>query len=149
MLTPKITPSSSIMIRLALPIAVIAVMPSMWLTKNWYTLAVSDCSTLPPNRGRENMIRVREAVGPTVRRRWLRPPCGPRPWPQGPVTRRPDEILKRKIVSHYASARGSGPRTIQNIVIRPELSHPRPASTPSDADAQGIAWWERPLRIAW
>src|SRR5262245_38605717 len=38
MATPKIDPSSIIMMMLALPMAVIAVTPRVWLTQNWFTL---------------------------------------------------------------------------------------------------------------
>ena len=40
--TPKITPSISIITMLALPSAVIATSPSVWLTQIWLTVPFSD-----------------------------------------------------------------------------------------------------------
>ena len=90
--TPNTAPIISIMIRLALDRAAIADSPRVWLTQNWLTVPFSDCSTLPPRTGRENITRVCR-IGPSVRFRPPRipgrPPIPGGPMPGGPIPGRP------------------------------------------------------------
>ena len=68
---------------LALPIAVMSVVPSMCATQNWLAVALSDCSRLAPSSGSENMIRVL-VIGPSTSFGLMRPPWPPRNSPGGP-----------------------------------------------------------------
>jgi hypothetical protein len=63
--TPNTAPSISIMMMLALEMAVTAATPKEWLTQKALTVPFSDWSAFPPSTGRANMNNVLP-IGPSV-----------------------------------------------------------------------------------